>query len=99
VAINSDKSVSALKGPTRPINNEHARIAILNNIESVDWVIVFHDDTPYEVLEKIRPHALVKGGDYTVDSIIGKEFCKEVKVFNYMEGKSSTDIINRIKSQ
>jgi len=99
VAINSDKSVSALKGPTRPINNEQARIAILNNIESVDWVIVFNEDTPYEVLEKIRPHALVKGGDYTVESIIGKEFCKEVRVFTYMDGRSSTNIINRIKAQ
>ena len=99
IAINSDKSISALKGASRPINNEHARISILNNIESVDWILVFHEDTPYEVLEKIRPHTLVKGGDYTIDSIIGKEFCKNVKVFTYMEGKSSTDIINRIKAQ
>jgi D-beta-D-heptose 7-phosphate kinase / D-beta-D-heptose 1-phosphate adenosyltransferase len=98
VAINSDDSIKALKGPTRPINDEHARIAILNNIESVDWIIVFREETPYEVLEQIRPHTLVKGGDYTVESIIGKEFCENVKVFTYMNGKSSTNIINKIKA-
>jgi len=98
VAINSDDSIKAIKGDTRPINDEHARIAILNNIESVDWIIVFREETPYEVLEKIRPHTLVKGGDYTVESIIGKEFCENVKVFTYMHGKSSTNIINRIKA-
>ena len=99
VAINSDASIGKLKGPTRPINDEQARIAILNNIESVDWVLVFPQDTPYEVLEEIRPHTLVKGGDYTPDSIIGKEFCQNLKVFTYVDGKSSTNIINKIKYQ
>lgn len=99
VAINSDESIGKLKGPSRPINNEKARIAILNNIESIDWVLVFPQDTPYEVLKEIQPHTLVKGGDYTPDSIIGKEFCQNLKVFNYIEGKSSTNIINRIKAQ
>jgi D-beta-D-heptose 7-phosphate kinase/D-beta-D-heptose 1-phosphate adenosyltransferase len=96
VAINSDDSIKKLKGPTRPVNDEQARIAILNNIVSVDWILVFKEDTPYEVLRQIRPHTLVKGGDYTVDSIIGKEFCENVKVFTYIEGKSSTNIINKI---
>jgi D-beta-D-heptose 7-phosphate kinase/D-beta-D-heptose 1-phosphate adenosyltransferase len=98
VAINSDDSIKILKGPARPINDEQARIAILNNIESVDWILVFREETPYEVLEQIRPHTLVKGGDYTVESIIGKEFCENVKVFTYMNGKSSTNIINKIKA-
>lgn len=98
VAINSDESITKLKGATRPINNEHARISILNNIETVDWVLVFKEDTPYEILQEIRPHTLVKGGDYTPESIIGKEFCKNLKVFTYMDGKSTTNIIHRIKN-
>jgi D-beta-D-heptose 7-phosphate kinase/D-beta-D-heptose 1-phosphate adenosyltransferase len=97
IAINSDDSIKKLKGSMRPINDERARIAILNNIVSVDWILVFKEDTPYEVLKEIRPHTLVKGGDYTVESIIGKEFCENVKVFTYMEGKSSTGIINKIR--
>jgi D-beta-D-heptose 7-phosphate kinase/D-beta-D-heptose 1-phosphate adenosyltransferase len=99
IAINSDDSIRKLKGQQRPINNEQARIAILNNIESVDWILVFTEDTPYEVLEVIHPHTLVKGGDYTADSIIGKEFAKEVKIFTYMDGKSTTNIVNKIALQ
>jgi len=98
VAINSDDSIRKLKGHTRPINDEQARIAILNNIESVDWVLVFKEDTPHDILEKIRPHTLVKGGDYTIESIVGKEFCENVKVFKYIDGKSTTGIIKRIKA-
>jgi D-beta-D-heptose 7-phosphate kinase/D-beta-D-heptose 1-phosphate adenosyltransferase len=98
VAINSDDSIKKLKGVNRPINDERARIAILNNIESVDWVLAFKEDTPHEILEKIRPHTLVKGGDYTIDSIVGKEFCENVRVFNYLDGKSTTSIIERITS-
>ena len=97
IAINSDASIQRLKGPTRPINDEKARIAILNNIEAVDWILVFGEDTPHEVLEKIRPHTLVKGGDYTVETIVGREFCENVKVFTYMDGRSSTAIINSIR--
>jgi D-beta-D-heptose 7-phosphate kinase/D-beta-D-heptose 1-phosphate adenosyltransferase len=96
VAINSDDSIRKLKGHTRPINDEQARIAILNNIESVDWVLVFKEDTPHEILENIRPHTLVKGGDYTIDSIIGKEFCEHVRVFNYIDGKSTTAMVQKI---
>lgn len=99
IAINSDESVHRLKGLTRPINNEQARISILNNIETVDWIIVFNEDTPYEVLKEIKPHTLVKGGDYTIESIIGKEFAKEVKVFPYIDGRSTTNIINKIALQ
>jgi D-beta-D-heptose 7-phosphate kinase/D-beta-D-heptose 1-phosphate adenosyltransferase len=99
IAINSDDSIRKLKGPTRPINHIDARIAILNNIESVDWILVFTEDTPYEVLETIHPHTIVKGGDYTIESMIGKEFAKEVKIFSYMDGKSTTNIVNKIALQ
>ena len=98
VALNSDESIKRLKGSSRPINSLQARIAILNEFESIDWIISFNDETPYSILEQIRPDTLVKGGDYSADSIIGKEFCNELRIFNYIEGKSTTNIINRIIS-
>lgn len=98
VAINSDASIQRLKGRTRPINTEATRASLLNNIETIDWILVFDEDTPYEILDKIRPHTLVKGGDYKLEEIIGKEFCQRVDVFTYVPGKSTTSIIERIKT-
>jgi len=98
VAINSDASVRRLKGETRPVNSQAARASLLNNIETIDWILVFDEDTPYEILEKIRPHTLVKGGDYKLEQIIGKEFCEHVDIFTYIPGNSTTSIIERIKS-
>ncbi len=98
VAINSDASIRRLKGESRPINKEGARAALLNNIETIDWILVFDEETPYEVLEKIHPHTLVKGGDYTIDSIIGREFCQHIKIFTYMDGKSTTQMIKKIRA-
>ena len=96
VALNSDESIKELKGPSRPINNLQARIGLLNEIESIDWIVSFSEDTPYSILEQIRPDTIVKGGDYTPDSVIGKEFCNEVRIFKTMEGKSTTNIIEKI---
>jgi D-beta-D-heptose 7-phosphate kinase/D-beta-D-heptose 1-phosphate adenosyltransferase len=98
VAINSDASVKRLKGAQRPINDERARVMMLNNIESVDWIVVFGEDTPYETLEQIRPHTLVKGSDYTVESLNGREFCENVRLFDIVQGKSTTNIIGTIRS-
>lgn len=96
VALNSDESIKRLKGVNRPINNLHARIALLNQMQSIDFIIVFNEDTPYELYKEIKPTILVKGGDYNSDSVIGKEFCKNVTIFNYLDGKSTTNIINNI---
>jgi D-beta-D-heptose 7-phosphate kinase/D-beta-D-heptose 1-phosphate adenosyltransferase len=98
VAINSDASIRRLKGPTRPINPIETRIAILNSIEVIDWIVVFDEDTPYEVLQQIEPHTLVKGGDYTTDTIIGKEFCENIRIFTYIPGKSTTNTIQKIRT-
>jgi D-beta-D-heptose 7-phosphate kinase/D-beta-D-heptose 1-phosphate adenosyltransferase len=98
VALNSDESIKGLKGSSRPVNNLQARIAILNEFESIDWIISFNDETPYNILKEIRPSVIVKGGDYTPDSVIGRELCDEVQIFKYMEGKSTTNIIKRIIS-
>ena len=97
VAINSDASIQRLKGPTRPIHTVETRLALLNAIEAIDWIIVFDEDTPYEVLEQIRPHTLVKGSDYTVESLSGREFCEEVRLFTFIPGKSTTNTIKKIR--
>lgn len=97
VAINSDASIARLKGPTRPIHGEDTRVTLLNSIEAIDWIVVFSEDTPYEILEQIRPHTLVKGGDYTPESLIGKEFCEHIEIFTYIPGKSTTNTIKKIK--
>jgi rfaE bifunctional protein nucleotidyltransferase chain/domain len=99
VALNSDESIKRLKGSDRPINNLQARIALLNEIESIDMIVVFNEDTPYELYKVIKPTTLVKGGDYQADTLIGREFCTDVKIFNYIEGKSTTNIINNIKTK
>ena len=87
IALNGDESIRRLKGSTRPINLLQSRIALLNEVESIDWIVVFNDDTPYELYKEIRPDILVKGGDYSIDSIVGKEFCREIKIFNFISGQ------------
>jgi D-beta-D-heptose 7-phosphate kinase/D-beta-D-heptose 1-phosphate adenosyltransferase len=97
VALNSDVSIRNLKGPTRPIHSLESRIALLNQLETIDWIVVFDEDTPYELYKAIKPDVLVKGGDYNVDDLIGREFCKEVKLFKYISGKSTTEIVQKIQ--
>jgi len=97
IGLNSDASIKRLKGDSRPINNVDSRIAMLNSISLVDYVIIFEEDTPEELLKVLKPDILVKGGDYTYDTVLGKEFCKEVKIFKTLEGYSTTNIIKRSK--
>jgi D-beta-D-heptose 7-phosphate kinase/D-beta-D-heptose 1-phosphate adenosyltransferase len=95
VGINSDNSVKKLKGSSRPINNELTRKIILESIKYVDEVIVFDEDTPIEIIKKIQPNIIVKGGDYKKENVVGYEFetigLLEVKIFNYIENNSSYD--------
>ena len=98
VALNGDESIRRLKGPTRPVNNVQARIALLNQMVAIDWIVVFNEDTPLELYRQICPTILVKGGDYAAESLIGREYCKEVKLFTYVEGKSTTNIVAKIRS-
>lgn len=97
VALNGDESIRRLKGNTRPVNNLSARIALLNQFCMIDWIVVFDEDTPYELYETMRPTIIVKGGDYTASAVVGGEFCERVEIFEYMEGKSTTNIIRRIQ--
>jgi D-beta-D-heptose 7-phosphate kinase/D-beta-D-heptose 1-phosphate adenosyltransferase len=102
VGINSDNSVKKLKGSSRPINNELTRKIILESIKYVDEVIVFDEDTPIEIIKKIQPNIIVKGGDYKKENVVGYKFetigLLEVKIFNYIENNSTSLIVERIKN-
>ena len=80
VGLNSDKSVKELKGKHRPINNESDRKYLLESLSFVDKVIIFNENTPYDLIKEIKPDIIVKGGDYTVKNVIGSDICK-VKIF------------------
>jgi D-beta-D-heptose 7-phosphate kinase/D-beta-D-heptose 1-phosphate adenosyltransferase len=102
VGINSDNSVKKLKGISRPINNEFTRKTILESIKYVDEVVIFDEDTPIELIKRIQPNIIVKGGDYTKENVVGYELERigllEVKIFNYIENNSTTLIVERIKN-
>src|SRR5499427_1398912 len=101
VAINSDRSVSELKGKGRPILNEQERAEVLSGLESVDFVIVFDEQTPQQLIAAILPDILVKGGDWTIDKIVGREEVEaaggQVYSLPYLEGQSTSEIIERIR--
>ena len=100
VAVNSDISVKSIKGPDRPVINENERAEMLAALGCVDMVVMFDEDTPYEILKKLVPDVLVKGGDWKEEDIVGADIVKnaggEVKRIPFVEGSSTTDIINRI---
>ena len=93
VGVNSDASVKNLKGETRPIQNQKTRSSILCNLECVDYVIIFNEETPLKIIEKLKPDCLVKGSDYEGKKVVGSEFCQEVKLFEYIPGISTTNTI------
>jgi D-beta-D-heptose 7-phosphate kinase/D-beta-D-heptose 1-phosphate adenosyltransferase len=97
LGLNSDESVSRLKGPTRPVNTEDDRAYILASLEAVDYVVKFYDDTPYALIKAVQPHILVKGGDYEGKEVVGKDIADELRLVNFVEGKSTTKTIERIK--
>ncbi|MFQ3193740.1 MAG: D-beta-D-heptose 7-phosphate kinase/D-beta-D-heptose 1-phosphate adenosyltransferase [Colwellia sp.] len=101
VAVNDDASVKRLKGSGRPVNPTDRRMAVLAGLGAVDWVVSFSEDTPQRIISNILPDILVKGGDYKVEDIAGgKEVMAnggDVKVLNFEEGISTTDIINSIR--
>lgn len=97
VGLNSDRSVRRLKGPTRPIIHESDRKAVLMAIRWVDEVMIFDEDTPYELIKKTKPDIIVKGGDYQADSVVGNDLAKVV-IYPYLRGHSTTEIINYAKS-
>lgn len=101
VGLNSDASVKRLKGESRPINSEDKRKYLLENLRAVDHVAMFTDDTPLDLIKAITPNILVKGGDWSVDQIVGSDHVLQnggtVKSLKFIEGESSTNIINKAK--
>jgi D-beta-D-heptose 7-phosphate kinase/D-beta-D-heptose 1-phosphate adenosyltransferase len=101
VALNTDASVKRLKGDQRPVNNEGFRAWMMASLEIVDAVILFNEPTPLELIEAITPHILVKGGDYTIDQIVGAQHVLnhggEIKIVPIVQGYSTSGIIAAIQ--
>jgi len=97
LGLNSDRSVTALKGKNRPINAQLDRAYILAALEAVDYVVVFDEDTPYDLIKAIKPHTLVKGGDYEGKQVIGQDIADELKLVQFVDGKSTTKTIEKIQ--
>jgi D-beta-D-heptose 7-phosphate kinase/D-beta-D-heptose 1-phosphate adenosyltransferase len=101
VGVNTDASVKRLKGPTRPIRSESERIYVLAALEAVDCVVLFEQDTPLELVRVLRPDVIVKGGDYSEETIVGAKEVKswggDVVVIPLTPGQSTTSIIEKLK--
>ncbi|WP_051312843.1 D-glycero-beta-D-manno-heptose 1-phosphate adenylyltransferase [Sporocytophaga myxococcoides] len=102
VGVNTDASVKKLKGPERPVNPEYARARILAALQFVDAVILFDEDTPFELISHVIPDILVKGDDYKIENIVGADIVMkhggEVKTISLVDGFSTTGIIGKIKT-
>jgi D-beta-D-heptose 7-phosphate kinase/D-beta-D-heptose 1-phosphate adenosyltransferase len=95
VGLNSDDSMKRIK--RKPVNDEEERKKVLESISGVDNVIIFNEDTPYDLIKTLHPDIIVKGGDYTIDSVVGHDLVDEVKIIHRVEGKSTTNIIDKVK--
>ena len=103
VGLNSDDSVRRLKGPARPINGEKERAFVLAALGCVDYVVLFEEDTPENLIKAVHPDVLVKGGDYALDQIVGADFVRQnggiVTTIPFVEGYSSTLVIEQLKTK
>ena len=100
VLLNSDKSVKSIKGPARPINNENDRAEILCALSCVDYVVLFDEDSPRNLLDEMKPDVYTKGADYTMETLPEADIMKKngtrVEFINFVEGKSTTNIISKL---
>lgn len=96
VGLNTDVSVRRLKGATRPLVHELDRARVLAALACVDAVVLFDQDTPTELIEKIRPDILVKGGDYKPEEVAGREYAGEVRIIEFEDGYSTTGVVEKI---
>ena len=101
IGLNSNQSVQNLKGPVRPFNPEDTRATVLESLSMVDGVTIFQEDTPFELVKEIIPHVLVKGGDYSIENVVGANTVREsggkVVLIPILEGYSTSDLIARIR--
>ena len=102
IGLNSDNSVRRLKGDTRPVNEQYARAEVLAYMGDVDMVVIFDEDTPYELIKMIVPNILVKGGDWKQDEIVGSDIVLTnkgiVRSLSYIEGFSTSRVIEKLKN-
>jgi len=96
IGLNSDRSVSLIK-PDRPINPQDYRAEVLSSLDMVDYVTLFDEETPYELIKFLQPDKLVKGGDWKKEEIVGSDIAQETYSLPYIEGVSTSEIIERIK--
>ena len=100
VAVNSDSSTKRIKGPTRPIVPQNERAFIISSLKPVDYVFIFEEDTPYEVIKKIVPDVLIKGADWAPDKIVGKDIVEanggKVETIEFVNDQSTTNIIKTV---
>ncbi|MCX7738704.1 MAG: D-glycero-beta-D-manno-heptose 1-phosphate adenylyltransferase [Hydrogenothermaceae bacterium] len=101
VGLNSDGSVRRLKGPDRPVNSQEQRKRVLEALKSVDMVIIFEEDTPERLIREIKPDVLVKGGDWSIENIVGADFVLsyggEVYTVDFIYDTSTTKIIQKVR--
>ena len=98
IGLNSDSSVSTIK-PGRPIIPEQQRAEVLSALSMVDYITLFNEDTPYELIKEIKPDILVKGADWDTKNIVGSDIVKEVRTIPFVKGISTTEIIKKIQSK
>jgi D-beta-D-heptose 7-phosphate kinase / D-beta-D-heptose 1-phosphate adenosyltransferase len=99
LGLNSDRSVKELKGENRPINTQLDRAYILAALEAVDYVVIFDEDTPYELIKAVKPNILVKGGDYEGMVVVGQDIVEELKIEQFVSGKSTSKTIEKIQQE
>lgn len=103
IGLNSDASVRRLKGSNRPVNNQNDRQYMLQNLKAVDFVLIFEEDTPFELVSLIRPDVLVKGGDWRIDQIVGHDVVRsyggKVMSLSFKDGYSTTDLIRQVQGK
>ena len=103
VLLNSDKSVKSIKGPTRPINNENDRAELLSALKCVDFVVLFDEDSPRNLLDEIKPDVYTKGADYTMETLPEADIMRKngtrVEFIKFVEGKSTTNVIRKMQNK
>lgn len=101
LALNTDDSVKKLKGDSRPINNQQDRALVINELKSIDYVTFFSEDTPYNIIKTLKPNIIAKGGDYSPEQVVGKDIVEryggKVEIIPFVEGKSTTNIVHRMR--
>lgn len=103
IGLNSDSSVKMLKGESRPVNNQYDRAEVLSALRCVDYICIFEEETPYKLIATLLPDILTKGGDYNPDNIAGADIVRnnggDVVIINFVEGKSTSLIIDKMKNK